>query len=152
MIYLYELVKGNSGAELISSSLVSRGDYKMNNVAEVYHFANKFLGISSLMEEHIYMFALNSKNKVEGVFLINKGTGNTSMCNIAGIMTRLLLLGTQRFIMIHNHPSGDCTPSSQDDTMTVTISKTAELLGLDFLDHVIIGDSYYSYANAGKMK
>lgn len=97
------------------------------------------------------MFALDSKNKVEGVFLINKGTGNTSMCNIAGIMTRLLLLGAPRFIMIHNHPSGNCTPSSQDDNMTVTVSKTAELLGLNFLDHIIIGDSYYSYANAGKI-
>jgi DNA repair protein RadC len=57
-------------------------------------------------------------------------------------------------IMAHNHPSGDPTPSPEDNELTRRLVKGSKLLGITILDHVIVGDKacYYSYADTGTLK
>ena len=56
------------------------------------------------------------------------------------------------FILVHNHPSGNPRPSTQDDRLTEKVNKAGQLLSIRLLDHVIYaGDTYYSYADEGRL-
>lgn len=58
------------------------------------------------------------------------------------------MCGAAGFVLIHNHPSLDCSPSKQDIETTKTVKQAADLMGYTFFDHLIIGDAenYYSFA------
>jgi DNA repair protein RadC len=90
--------------------------------------------------ELLYVIAVSSKNQVMGIELISKGSTNCAHVNIADIFRPILLLGSVRFILTHNHPSGDATPSAEDRALTDKIKKASELMGLDFLDHIVVAD------------
>lgn len=64
----------------------------------------------------------------------------------------LLLMGAVAFIFCHNHPSGDNTPSAQDDALTRTLSRGGEMLAIRLVDHIIVsGRGFYSYAGQGRL-
>lgn len=71
--------------------------------------------------------------------------------NSYGIFQRLLLIGATAFVVVHNHPSGDPTPSLQDREVTEKLKKQAELMEIAMLDHVIIGwNTFFSiFSNEG---
>jgi DNA repair protein RadC len=58
---------------------------------------------------------------------------------------RLLLCGANSFVLLHNHPSGDTSPSKEDIAAFKRIKQCSELLGINFLDNIIVGDNYYSF-------
>ena len=60
------------------------------------------------------------------------------------VFQHTLRCGANRIILIHNHPSGDCTPSRDDMASTLAISKAGKIIGINVLDHIIIGDRSYS--------
>ena len=97
-------------------------------------------------EEYLYMISFNSKCKVLGVFEISHGNVCTSVMGAREIFIRNLLCGATGFVLIHNHPSGDPTPSATDMLSTKQIKEASMIMGIDFLDHIIIGekDCYYS--------
>lgn len=96
------------------------------------------------MEEHFCLIAMRSK-KVIGIFKVNVGTISNSLVNTAGIFTRLLLCGATHFIIAHNHPSGNVSPSPEDEKVTENIQKISEMMGIVFCDHIIIGSGYFSF-------
>ena len=98
-------------------------------------------------EEYVWLIALNTKLKPVGVFEVSHGTVDTSIVRPREIFVRLLLCGATGFIIAHNHPSGDTTPSSEDIDVTTRISECAKLMGLRFFDHVILGESVFSLCN-----
>ena len=62
----------------------------------------------------------------------------------------LILMNAAGFICAHNHPSGDQTPSSEDQQLTTRLKQAADIIGIRMLDHVIIGESgHYSFADNG---
>lgn len=97
--------------------------------------------------ELVYLIALDSRKKPLCFFLLNKGTINYSIVDIRGIMVNLLLCNAESFILVHNHVSGDVTPSKEDGIVTERVRQAAEIINLEFLDHIIIGENrtYYSY-------
>lgn len=101
-------------------------------------------------EEHIWLIALNTKLKPVGVFEVSHGTVDTSIVRPREIFVRLLLCGATGFIIAHNHPSGDTTLSSEDIDVTTRLSKSAKIMGLRFLDHVILGNSVFSLLGQSK--
>lgn len=58
---------------------------------------------------------------------------------------KALLCGAVSIIVVHNHPSGDAAPSKEDINVTKRIKKAGEVIGIGLLDHIIIGDGYYSF-------
>lgn len=98
-------------------------------------------------EEYVWLIALNTKLKPLGVFEVSHGTVDSAYIAPREIFVRLLLCGATEFIVAHNHPSGDTTPSDEDINMTMRISECAKLIGLRFLDHVILGESVFSLYN-----
>lgn len=96
-------------------------------------------------EEHTWLVALTTKCKPIGLFEISHGTVNLSPVSPREIFVKLCLCGAACFVIAHNHPSGDTTPSSQDIATTNNIAKVGEMMGIELLDHIIIGDNFYSF-------
>lgn len=99
-----------------------------------------------LPEEHMWLLALNVKNKPIGVFELSHGTVNCCVITPREIFMRALLCGASQIILVHNHPSGEVTPSNEDDLTTKRVIEAGNLLSMSLLDHIIIGrNGHYSY-------
>jgi DNA repair protein RadC len=95
--------------------------------------------------EKFGMLCLDTKNVVRGIHILAIGEVNSCIVDIRGIMQRALLNNATSIIIFHNHPSGDCLPSNQDIYMTNKIKEACKIMTIHLLDHVIIGDEYYSF-------
>ena len=97
--------------------------------------------------ERVYLIALDNRAKPLAFFLLNQGTVNRSLIDIRGMMVNLLLCNAAAFIIVHNHVSGEVIPSVEDGRVTERIKAAAELLDIEFCDHIITGENkkYYSY-------
>ena len=95
---------------------------------------------------------LNRKNMPFGRVLITKGTASSCLVNPREVLRPCVLSNASGFIVAHNHPSGDTAPSRADIQVTRQLREAAKTMGIDFLDHVIVGDAYsapYSFNEAG---
>jgi DNA repair protein RadC len=102
-----------------------------------------FMHIHEEPEEHMYMICMNTKNKVTGVFEISHGNVNSSIVGTREVFQKALLANAVSIILMHNHPSGDPTPSEEDILSTSRIKKAGILIGIELLDHIIIGNNCY---------
>lgn len=108
--------------------------------------ANSVFDASRLAEEHAWLIAVNTKNRPIGVFEVSHGSDCAAVVTPRELFVRLFLCGAHAFFLIHNHPSGDITPSPEDDTLTKRIIAAGKTLNVGLLDHIIIADRmYYSY-------
>ena len=71
------------------------------------------------------------------------GTINASLVSLRDIFLQALKYGAVYIVLLHNHPSGDATPSGNDISVTKNVYDAGELLGIHLLDHIIIGDNDY---------
>lgn len=103
-------------------------------------------GLPSLVVQHeyVYLVGLNTKGFILGVFEVAHGNASSCVMNGCGIFQRLLLVGATGFVVVHNHPSGDPTPSGADLEATERLKKQAELMEIAMLDHIIIGGDAFS--------
>lgn len=93
--------------------------------------------------EVIKVILLNSKNIVLKIKNVSYGGTNFAMIEPKDILAEAIKLQAPKIIMVHNHPSGDVTPSKADFNITDRIYESAELLGIQLLDHIIIGGNKY---------
>ena len=101
-------------------------------------------------QEHLIAMMLDTKNQLLCDLTMAKGTANTAFITPREIFVEALRHHASHLILVHNHPSGDPTPSRADQEFTRQVLKTGELVGIRLLDHVIIGDQqYYSFAQDG---
>jgi len=97
-------------------------------------------------QEELHVMMLNTKNRLLGEQIISKGTVNASLISPREIFLQSLHYHAVSIIIIHNHPSGDPTPSQEDILLTERIKQAGEMLGIELLDHIIIGDiKYFSF-------
>lgn len=104
--------------------------------------------IDKQAEEVLALLCLDTKNKIIGAFEVSRGTINSSMAHPREVYKRALLMNSARIMLCHNHPSGEIEPSSADHAMTKRMKEGGELIGIDLLDHFIIGNGendFYSY-------
>ena len=103
--------------------------------------ANLLMGeMSFLDQEHLRAVLLNTKNQVLGISQIYIGNVSASMVRPAEIFRPAIRENCPSIIVVHNHPSGDPTPSAEDVVVTRQLVKAGNLLGIDVLDHVVIGN------------
>ena len=108
--------------------------------------ANSVFDANRLAEEHAWLIGVNVKNRPIGVFEVSHGSDCAAVITPRELFIRLLLCGAHAFFLVHNHPSGDITPSSEDDALTKRVIAAGKTLNVELLDHVIIADrKYYSY-------
>jgi len=94
-------------------------------------------------KEVVKVILLNSKNIVLKIKDVSYGGTNFAMIEPKEILVEAIKLQAPKIIMVHNHPSGDVKPSKSDFNITDRIYESAEILGIQLLDHIIIGDNKY---------
>lgn len=109
------------------------------------------MGIEEYTEEAFLMFTLNTKNKVTGAFIVSKGTLDASLISPREVFKRAIMQNSNAIIIAHNHPSGDPTPSNEDKAITQRLIDSGNLLGIQVLDHIVLGDNgkYLSFKERG---
>ena len=105
------------------------------------------------MKEHFYVLLLDTKNKIISWDEISKGDLNSSIVHPREVFKYALRYSANSIICLHNHPSGDPTPSSQDIDITKRLEEVGDLVGIRLLDHIIIGyNKYVSLKEKGLMR
>ena len=102
--------------------------------------ANLLMGeMAALDQEHLKVLLLNTKNEVLSIQEIYVGNVNTAVIRPAEVIRPAVRDNAPSIIVVHNHPSGDPTPSPEDVAITKELVAAGKLLGVDLLDHVVIG-------------
>ncbi|MBU4557206.1 MAG: DNA repair protein RadC [Actinobacteria bacterium] len=93
-----------------------------------------------LDREQFVALALNTKNRVIGAWAVSVGSLNASIVHPRELFKPAVMLSAASIVIAHNHPSGDPTPSGADIQLTRRIVKGGDVLGIELLDHVVVGD------------
>ena len=114
-------------------------------------FVNQFGPfLRNLKKEVVKVVLLNPKLKVIKDLNISEGSLNASIVHPREVMIPAIKESAASIVLIHNHPSGDSSPSQADIEVTHRITKTGEIIGIKLLDHIIVGDKeFYSFADQG---
>ncbi|MFT7433193.1 MAG: DNA repair protein RadC [Alphaproteobacteria bacterium] len=108
--------------------------------------------LSSLTHEEFHAIYLDSKNNLIKDECIFRGSVNSSAVYPREVLKQAIKHGAGSLVICHNHPSGDPTPSLDDDLVTTEMQAAARTLHIKLIDHVIIGKGeHYSYADSGKL-
>lgn len=106
--------------------------------------ARSYLRLHEETEEYLYMICLNTKLKMTSIFELSHGNVNSSVVGIREMFQKALLANAVNIVLMHNHPSGDPTPSRQDIDITKRAIEAGNIVGVDVLDHIIIGNPGYT--------
>jgi DNA repair protein RadC len=123
---------------------------RFSNSESVFsHFHSAFLG---KQQEELWVTALDMKNRMLMKAQVSKGTLSGSLVHPREVFHVAIRNMAAAIILLHNHPSGDPSPSPEDRKVTMQIAEAGELLGIPLLDHIIIGNGkYYSFKDAGTL-
>lgn len=125
----------------------------LTEAAHIVELCDKLARLRFLAEEHVEMIAVDAKGYILGIFNISHGTVDMSVCNPREIFIRALVIGASRIFIIHNHPSGDCTPSSCDYSSLKRLDEAGKLLGVRLDDFIVVGiNSFFSARANGILK
>ena len=94
-------------------------------------------------QETLKVAMLNNKNKLLKIKDIATGGGNFVMATIKSVLNEAVKIEAAKIILIHNHPTGDPTPSNQDIEFTDKVEQASKILGIQLLDHIVIGNANY---------
>ncbi len=119
---------------------------KILHAGDVYDVMHK--EVDRLDREHFWVIPLTAKNQVIGINLVSIGSLNSSVIHPREVFKPAILTNAASVILVHNHPSGDFTPSQEDKNITERLRDAGNLLGIKVFDHIIIGDKGY-YGMAG---
>lgn len=142
--YITMLDKDRLACLVKEESIAYGKDEKISNAQQIVNILNTLFYAERLTEEHVWQFCLDAAGHVTGVFVVSKGAVNYSCINPREIYRNALLSNAVSVIIAHNHPSGECNPSKEDMEATSKIKQAGELIGIQLLDHIIVGDSYLS--------
>ena len=105
-----------------------------------------------LPQEHFNAVLLNTKNMVLDVENITIGIVNASLVHPREVFIKAIRKNSTSIILVHNHPSGDPAPSSEDKSITKRLYEAGEIIGIKVIDHIIIGgDDYISFKEMGML-
>ena len=119
-------------------------DRKMNSPEKAVILARDFLRLHEQTEEYLYMLCMNVKLEMTSVFELSHGNVNSSIVSVREMFQKALLANAVSIIVMHNHPSGDPTPSREDIQVTKRMVDAGDLLGVQVLDHIIVGRPGFS--------
>jgi len=96
-----------------------------------------------LNKEHFRVVLLNTKNQIISIEEISVGNLNSSIVHPREVFNIAIRRSANSIILVHNHPSGDSTPSTEDINITQRLVEAGNIIGIRVLDHIIIGDNNY---------
>ena len=113
--------------------------------------AESFKDIRKLDKETFYVVTLTQKHQEIDRHLVSIGTLTASLVHPREVYKPAILDSAAAVVFVHNHPSGDVTPSREDKALTKRLVDAGALLGIRVLDHIIIGNGALSFAEEGLM-
>ncbi|MFH1510570.1 MAG: JAB domain-containing protein [Candidatus Woesearchaeota archaeon] len=96
--------------------------------------------------------SLNTRNKVLGINTVSVGSLNASLVHPREVFKPAILQNATGLILVHNHPSGEEKPSREDLEITARLVEAGKLIGIDVIDHIIVGNKFYSFADNDLIK
>ena len=104
--------------------------------------------------EHFVALLLDTQNQIIGIHTVTVGTLDASLIHPREIYKAAILANAASVVLAHNHPSGDPTPSAEDRAVTRQIRSAGTTIGIEVLDHIIVGDSpqFYSFLESGALE
>lgn len=134
------------GREYLKAQMIDR--LFLSSSREVFDYL--YHTMRGLKHEVFKVIYLTSRNRVIDAIDLPEGTVNSSSVSARTVFEGALRTGAAGLVLVHNHPSGDPSPSRADRTLTRRMLQTANLLQLVLPDHIIIGDNrYFSFAGEG---
>jgi DNA repair protein RadC len=110
---------------------------QIQNPEDVFEIVG--IEMAALDHEQLRVVLLDTKNRVLRVAMVYQGSVNSAQVRVAEIFKDAIRQNAPGLVVVHNHPSGDPRPSSADISLTTEISRAAQILGIDVVDHLIIG-------------
>lgn len=114
---------------------------KISSPEAAFNIVNEYL--KDIDREHLIVLALNTKNEVNAINTVSIGSLNASIVHPREVFKALILANAAAFIVAHNHPSGNPQPSKEDVNITGRLKECGRLMGIELLDHIILGDDTY---------
>ena len=122
---------------MIRESSILYSSRKIGTPKEAAELGRIFLEDSD--REQLIVCCLDTKNQPTSISVVSVGSVNSSIVHPREIMKCAILSNSSSIIMMHNHPSGDPTPSTEDINVSKRIFEASKLLGIELIDHIIIG-------------
>lgn len=97
-----------------------------------------------LKKEIVKVLLLDTKGSIVGDVFLSEGSLNSSIVHPRELFREAIIRSANKVVLIHNHPTGDPTPSEQDIRLTQRIADAGQIMGIELIDHIIIGDGEYS--------
>ena len=118
--------------------------YKVKNPWDIYKYYMESLRYNQ--KEVFKVVLLNTKNEIITDVDVSVGTLNSSLVHPREVFKEAIKRSSNKMILIHNHPSGSVEPSKEDKNITERLIKCGDIIGIEVIDHIIIGDGlYYSF-------
>ncbi len=137
----FEIGKRMSVYNALENPIIQTGDDAANLIMESFRYEK---------EENMGVILLNSKNRLIRFKVIHKGSLDTTMAKAPEIFREAITGLAKSIILFHNHPSGDPTPSQVDIETTYHLTNAGSIIGINVVDHIIIGDgSFISLKSKG---
>jgi len=124
-------------------------EYVANTIINAETVYALFSFLQQETKEHFIALHLDAKNRILCIDRVSAGTMTNSLIHPREVFKTALLSSAASLLLIHNHPSGDPTPSRDDISITEKLKGAGEIMGIAVLDHVIIGDGYISLKEKG---
>lgn len=135
--------------KLVREASVLYKDRTINSPADSANLLEPFLKDED--RECFLVICLDTKNQPTAIHTVSIGTLNSSLVHPREVFKVALLANSNTVILAHNHPSGDPTPSREDREVTSRLFEAGKILGIEVLDHIIIGSNskYVSFKEKG---
>ncbi|MDU6197472.1 MAG: JAB domain-containing protein [Intestinibacter bartlettii] len=132
--------------DIVSIKMVREGSTKYENRKietpfDAYVLLKRFLEDSD--REKLLVVCLDTKNQPINICTVSVGTLNSSLVHPREIFKTAILSNSNQIMLAHNHPSGISAPSNEDKAMTNRIKDAGVILGIELIDHIIIGSNEY---------
>jgi len=129
-------------ASRINSELAGKNSIKIRSPKDVYDLL--YIEMADKAIEEVKVIILDTKNQVKSVATVSKGATNKTTISPKEVLSEPIKQLATGIILVHNHPSGDTTPSRQDILLTKKINDYAHIFDITLCDHVIIGKNGYT--------
>ena len=113
------------------------------NSKDIVKYINEIEKLDLEPDEKIILICLNNKNQIIAYSEIAKGGADFCNIDFKVLFKTILVANATKFILIHNHPTGNANPSSQDIKITEKIKDASSLLNIQFLDHIVVGENSF---------
>jgi DNA repair protein RadC len=123
---------------MIKESAISVEQTKIRSPRDVFDAVRGYL--ADVDREHFLTLLLNTKNGIVGVNTTSIGTLNSSLVHPREVFKAAIIANSAAVILVHCHPSGNPDPSNEDLEITRRLVEAGKILGIEVLDHVIVGD------------